>query len=297
MNRALKKKTSHTLEFLGFTLPAALVIFLFVGIPFLMCIYYSFRKWNGIQKSSSFIGLQNYVRAFTDDATFGNSVSYTLIYALLAVILINVIALLLSVILEQSRVFGKGFFRAAFYIPNIISLIIIGFTWKFIFSRAFEAMQNATGAAIFGWSWLGQPTLAVVSTVLVTVWQALGFYMLIYIAGLQSVPDDVLEAATIDGAGKVRRFFSVVLPLIVPSITVCVFYSIASSLKMFELIFTLTGGGPGSSTTSVALDIYNTAFNSNQYGYGSAKSVVLFLMVAVITILQVTVFKEKEVEA
>lgn len=297
MNKALKKKTSHVLEFLGFTMPAAIAILLFVGIPFLMCIYYSFRKWNGIQKGSSFIGIKNYIRAFTNDSTFLDSIAYTLLYAVLVVIFINVLALFLSVILEQSKVFAKGLFRAAFYIPNIISLIIIGFVWKFIFSRAFEAIYSSTGAALFGWSWLGEPKLAVASTVLVTVWQALGFYMLIYVAGLQSVPDDVLEAATIDGAGKVRRFFSVILPLIVPSLTVCTFYSIASSLKMFELIFTLTGGGPGSATTSVALDIYNTAFNSNQYGYGSAKSVILFILVAVITILQVTVFKEREVEA
>lgn len=297
MNQARRKKVSHALEFLGFTMPAVIAILLFVGIPFFMCIFYSFRKWNGIQRKSTFIGLQNYVRAFTNDATFGKAIGYTLLYALLTVILINVVALLLSVILEQSNLWGKGFFRAAFYIPNIISLIIIGFTWKFIFSRAFEAMQQTTGIGIFGWSWLGQPNLAVISTVLVTVWQALGFYMLIYIAGLQSVPDDVLEAAKIDGAGKIRRFFSVILPLIVPSITVCTFYSIANSLKMFELIFTLTGGGPGDATTSVALDIYNTAFNSNQYGYGSAKSVILFVMVAFITILQVTLFKKKEIEA
>jgi len=259
--------------------------------------FYSLRKWNGIQRKSTFIGLQNYIRAFTNDSTFIKAIGYTLLYALLTVILINIIALLLSAILEQSNLWGKGFFRAAFYIPNIISLIIIGFIWKFIFGRAFEAIHQATGIRAFGWSWLGQPKLAVISTVLVTVWQALGFYMLIYIAGLQSVPDDVLEAATIDGAGKVRRFFSVVLPLIVPSITVCTFYSIANSLKMFELIFTLTGGGPGDATTSVALDIYNTAFNSNQYGYGSAKSVILFVMVAFITILQVTLFKKKEIEA
>ncbi|CDZ25122.1 ABC transporter inner membrane protein [[Clostridium] cellulosi] len=297
MNQARRKKVSHALEFLGFTMPAVIAILLFVGIPFFMCIFYSLRKWNGIQRKSTFIGLQNYIRAFTNDSTFIKAIGYTLLYALLTVILINIIALLLSAILEQSNLWGKGFFRAAFYIPNIISLIIIGFIWKFIFGRAFEAIHQATGIRAFGWSWLGQPKLAVISTVLVTVWQALGFYILIYIAGLQSVPDDVLEAATIDGAGKVRRFFSVVLPLIVPSITVCTFYSIANSLKMFELIFTLTGGGPGDATTSVALDIYNTAFNSNQYGYGSAKSVILFVMVAFITILQVTLFKKKEIEA
>jgi raffinose/stachyose/melibiose transport system permease protein len=297
MDRALKKKISHALEFAGFTLPAVCMIFLFVGIPFIMCIYYSFRKWNGIQKGSTFIGLQNYIRAFTNDTTFGNSISYTLIYAVLVVILINVLAILFSVLLEQSKIHGKGFFRAAFYIPNIISLIIIGFIWKFIYSRAFDSLHAATGANVFAWSWLGDPKLAVISTVLVTVWQALGFYMLIYIAGLQSVPDDLLEAATIDGAGKLRQFFSITLPMIMPSVTVCTFYSIANSLKMFEMIFSLTGGGPGSATTSVALDIYNTAFNSNQYGYGSSKSVILFAMVAIITVIQVTISKGKEQEA
>lgn len=297
MNKALKKKFFRTIEFAGFTFPAVFLIFLFVGVPFIMCIYYSFRKWNGIQKGSTFIGLKNYIRAFTDDITFHNSISYTLIYAVLVVILVNILAILFSVLLEQSRIHGKGFFRAAFYIPNIISLIIIGFIWKFIYSRAFESIHSATGAELFGWSWLGEPKLAVISTVLVTVWQALGFYLLIYIAGLQSVPDDLLEAATIDGAGKIRRFFSITLPMIMPSITVCIFYSIANSLKSFELLFSLTGGGPGSATTSVALDIYNTAFNNNQYGYGSAKSVILFFMVAVITILQVTLSKRKEQEA
>ena len=297
MHRTQSKKAKHAFEFLGFTLPAFLAITMFVGIPFLMCIFYSFQKWNGIQRTTKFIGLRNYIQAFTNDLTFSGSISYTLIYAFFTVILINVLALLLAAVLEQSNIWAKGFFRAAFYIPNIISLIIIGFTWKFIFSRAFDALHQSTGMGMFAWSWLGQPNLAVISTVLVTVWQSLGFYMLIYIAGLQAVPEDVLEAATIDGAGKVRRFFSVVLPLIVPSITVCTFYSIASSLKMFDLIFTLTGGGPGTSTTSVALDIYNTAFNNNQYGYGSAKSVILFVMVAVITILQITLSKRKEVEA
>lgn len=297
MSQLSKKKFSHVLEFLEFTFPAMLAILLFVGIPFLMCIYYSFQKWNGIQKKISFIGMQNFIRAFTDDFTFKSSVSYTFIYAIMVVVIVNILALLFSALLEQSNVFGKGFFRAAFYVPNIISLIIIGFIWKFIFSRLYNSIYAATAIKFFSWSWLGSSNLAVMSTVFVTVWQSLGFYMLIYIAGLQSVPEDILEAATIDGAGKVRRFFSIVIPMIMPSVTVCVFYSIANSFKMFDLIFSLTGGGPGSSTTTVALDIYNTAFNSNQYGYGSAKSVILFIIVAVITILQVTVSKKKELEA
>ena len=120
--------------------------------------------------------------------------------------------------------------------------------------------------------------------------------MLIYIAGLQSVSDDIIEAARIDGAGSARRFFHIVLPMIMPSITSCFFFSISGSLKAFELIFSLTGGGPGTATTPVALDIYNTAFNNNLFGYGSAKSVILFMMVAVITIAQVTVFKKRELE-
>lgn len=291
-----KEKAGQGADFALFTLPALASITLFVGVPFVMCIYNSFRKWNGISRRTSFVGLRNYIKLATDDPAFLNALKFTFVYAFFVVIFMNIIALLLAVVLE-SKIRGKGFFRTAFYIPNIISLIIIGFIWKFICIRVFDAFSVLTGWGIFEHSWLGESRLAVITTILVTVWQGLGFYLIIYIAGLQSVPDDLNEAALIDGAGPVRRLLSVTLPMIMPSVSFCMFYSVANSMKMFELIFSLTGGGPGSSTTPIALDIYNTAFNNNNFGYGSAKSAVLFVIVCAISVVQVTFFKSKEVEA
>lgn len=296
MKLSTKQKLIEKINFAGFVAPAIILISIFVDIPFIMCIYYSFRKWNGIGKTSSFIGLDNYLKLFTNDSTFKGAFTYSMLYTFLVVIFVNILALLIALLLE-SNIKGKGFFRTSFYIPNIISLIVIGFIWKFIFGRVFDSLYTATNISAFGWSYLGDPKLSVIATVIVSIWQGLGFYMIIYIAGLQSVPQSVMEAATIDGAGTIRKFFNVILPMIVPSITVCAFYSISNSLKMFELIFSLTGGGPGTATTPIALDIYNTAFNNNQFGYGSAKSVVLFLLVGLITIWQVTALKRKEVEA
>lgn len=283
-------------EFVCYVFPAVLLITVFVSIPFLMCIYNSFRKWNGISKATKFIGLKNYRKLFTDDPTFLHALGFTFLYAVCVVIIINIIALLLAALLE-SNIKGKGFFRAAFYIPNIISLVVIGFIWKFICIRVFDQLAVVTNDPFWQQSWLGDPKLAVVTTIFVSVWQGLGFYLIIYIAGLQSVPGDLMEAARIDGAGTVRRFFSVTLPLIMPSISFCMFYSVANSMKMFELIFSLTGGGPGNATTPIALDIYNTAFNNNNFGYGSAKSVVLFVIVCTISVIQVRFFKSREIEA
>ncbi|MFA6856203.1 MAG: sugar ABC transporter permease [Treponema sp.] len=296
VNRNKRRTMQELKEFACYVFPAVMFITVFVSIPFLMCIYNSFRKWNGISKATKFIGLKNYHKLFTNDPTFLHALGFTFLYAVCVVVIINVTALLLAVLLE-SNIKGRGFFRAAFYIPNIISLVVIGFIWKFICIRVFEQLAVLTNNPFWQQSWLGDPRLAVVTTIFVSVWQGLGFYLIIYIAGLQSVPDDLMEAARIDGAGTFRRFFSVTLPLIMPSISFCMFYSVANSMKMFELIFSLTGGGPGDATTPIALDIYNTAFNNNNFGYGSAKSVVLFVIVCAISVIQVNFFKSREIEA
>ena len=297
-NRALKSNRSgfkRFTEFSAFTLPAIAAILIFVEIPFIMSFFYSFTKWNGIDKSPKFIGLGNYKQLLTNDMNMGSALIFTLLLTICMVAAINCLALLLAIILD-SDIRGRNILRAAFYIPNIISLIVIGYIWRFIFSKAFDSLYELTHSGIFMISWLGDSRYAFVSILLVTVWQSIGFYLVIYIAGLQTVPKDVIEATYIDGANPVRRFFSVTLPLIMPSITVCVFYSLSNAMKTFDVIFSLTYGGPGTSTTSIALDIYKTAFSENNFGYATAKSVVLFLMILIITVLQVTVFKSKEVE-
>ncbi len=283
-------------SFAGMTAPALIAILLFVEIPFLMSVTYSFTKWNGLDKAVKFIGVANYVELLTSDPQLGRAIVFTLLFTVLAVVAINVIALLLAVILDM-HIRGKNVLRAAFYIPNIISLIIIGYVWRFIFSRGFDSLGAITHLGIFQLSWLGDSRLAFVSVLLVTVWQSIGFYMVIYIAGLQTVPREQLEAAVIDGTGPVNRFFGITLPLIMPSVTVAVFYSLSNALKTFDVIFSLTFGGPGTATTSIALDIYKTAFSDSRFGYGTAKSVVLFLLILALTVFQLNVFKRREVQA
>jgi len=221
---------------------------------------------------------------------------FTFLFTAVALVAINVIALGLALILDMN-IRGRNALRAAFYIPNIISLIVIGYVWRFIFSRGFDSFGALTHWGLFQLSWLGDSRLAGVSVILVSVWQAIGFYLVIYIAGLQTVPREQLEAAVIDGSGPVRRFFHITLPLIMPSVTVAVFYSLSNALKTFDVIFSLTFGGPGLATTSIALDIYKTAFSDSRFGYGSAKSVVLFLIILVLTVFQLNVFKRREVQA
>ncbi|MGO8693427.1 MAG: carbohydrate ABC transporter permease [Rectinemataceae bacterium] len=286
----------RALEFIGFTIPAFLAVLAFVEIPFLMSFGYSFTKWNGLDKVPKFVGLANYRELLTADPDMISALVFTLIFTVVMVAATNAIALLLAVILDGD-IKGKNALRAAFFVPNIISLIIIGYIWRFIFSKAFDSFYATTHLAVFELSWLGDPKLAFASVLIVSVWQAIGFYMVIYIAGLQTVPRDLLEAAVMDGANRATRFFRITLPMILPSVTICLFYSLSNSLKTFDVIFSLTFGGPGSSTSSIALDIYKTAFGESRFGYGAAKSVALFILILAVTLVQLSAFKRREVEA
>ena len=284
------------LKFFLFVLPALGAILLSVEIPFVMSIAYSFTKWNGLDRVPEFIGMENYRELFFDDPAMMNALSFTFRQAVLAVALINIIAMLLAVFLD-SEIRGKNALRAAFYVPNIVSLIVIGYIWRFIFTRGFDSFYESVKLPFLMYSWIGDAKFAFVSVLIVSVWQSIGFYMVIYIAGLQVIPRDLIEAAMIDGAGQISRFFKITIPLLMPSITVAVFYSISNSLKTFDVIFSLTNGGPGTSTTPIALDIYKTAFVTSRFGYGTAKSVVLFVLILLITFFQVRFFKKREVEA
>lgn len=244
--------------------------------------YYSLTKWNGIAKEPVFIGFKNYMTLFESSSGFLTSLGFTARYTILFMILANVFALAIAVALTK-KIVGVSVFRSMFFIPYIMSMTIVGFIWKFIFSQGFAVLYEKTSLEFLNWSWLGSGKLAFYSVVFVGVWQALGFYIVLYIAGLQAVPTDVLEAATIDGANGVNKFFRVTLPLLKPSIITCVFMSLTNSLKVFDIILALTKGGPGESTYSATMDIYREAFQKNNYGLGSAKAIVFFVIVLVIT--------------
>ncbi|OPJ59501.1 carbohydrate ABC transporter permease [Clostridium oryzae] len=290
------KKATEKVEFIVYVLPAMILVSLAIYIPFLMSMFYSLTEWNGIQSNPKFVGFKNFKQIFSGDSDFRNAGLFTLKYCILYIILINVLALLIAVILDKQLKL-RNVLRAAFFIPYILSLVIVGFIWKFIFSQGFTALAASTGWGVFKLSWLGDPKLAFTSIVIVSVWQSVGFYVLIYIAGLQSVPYDLIEAATVDGAGPLRRFFQIVLPLLGPSVTTCVFMSLTNSIKVFDVILSLTAGGPGGSTYSLTYDIYKEAFQNNMYGYGSAKAFIMFIIILIVTVIQLKFFKSREVEA
>ncbi|MDQ0492518.1 carbohydrate ABC transporter permease [Paenibacillus brasilensis] len=294
--RGIGGNKGSKLEFGLFTLPVILCITIAFYIPFLMTIRYSLTKWNGIAKHPKFVGLDNFKQILLGDANFAHAAWFTVKYAVLYIVLVNVLAILLALVLDM-KLKSSAWLRAAFFIPYILSLVIVGFIWKFIFMQGFESLGHSTGWGIFQLSWLGEEGLAFISILAVSIWQSIGFYMVIYIAGLQSVPDDLKEAAIVDGAGPIRRFFSIILPMLAPSITISVFMALTNSIKVFDVILSLTGGGPGGTTYSIAYDIYRDTFQNNLYGYGTAKALILFVAVLIITIIQLSIFKRREVEA
>ena len=279
-----------------FTAPAVIMVLLAMYIPFVMSGYYSLTEWNGISRNPVFIGFENFKTIFSSGSPeFVNALLFTFKYAALFIVFSNVFALALAVAL--SRKFRlANFLRGMFFLPYIMSMTIVGFIWKFIFTQGFEKLYEITGWSIWNYSWLGDGNLAFWSIVLVGVWQSLGFYIVLYVAGLQAIPTDVLEAASIDGANARQRFFRVILPLLGPSITTCMFMSLTNSLKVFDIILALTKGGPGGATYSATLDIYREAFQNNNYGLGSAKAIVFFVIVLILTQVVLKVFERREVE-
>lgn len=281
---------------LFFVCPALVFYVLFVLIPAAGGVWYGMTNWNGLNPNYRFVGLSNYIEALTEDIIFRDSVLFTLKYVFFMVVLQNVLALVLAVLIE-GRQRGKLFFRTTLFMPNMISMIIGGFVWLFIFTQVLPELAQFSVLSFLDQSWIGDPAWSFYAILIVSLWVGVGYLMVIYIAALQGVPSQLKEAAEIDGASRVRAFISVVLPLILPAVTIGVFLSLNMSFKVFEVVYALTGGGPGRATQVIALNIFEEAFNmSNRYGYASAKATLLFMLVFVITLIQLRVMKKREIE-
>ncbi|TKH44710.1 sugar ABC transporter permease [Paenibacillus sp. FSL R10-2782] len=282
---------------LAFTAPALIFYAIFLLIPTISGMYYSFTDWNGLNPNYSFIGLGNFVEALKEDPDFLNSLWFTLKYVLVMIVLQNVLALVLAVLIE-SRTRTKGFFRTIFFMPNMISTIISAFMWTFVFSSVLPQIAEKTAIAFLGQSWLGDPKVSFFSIIIVSLWNGVGYMMIIYLAALQGVPQSLKEAAIIDGANAFQTLRSVTLPMITHAITICFFLTLNGAFKVYEVVYGLTGGGPGRSTQVITMNIYEEAFSNNfRYGYASAKSLILFAIVLIFTLIQLRVMKKREVEA
>ncbi len=286
-------RKAYWLRQLTFLAPSLLFFTVFTVFSFVAGLYYSSTKWNGLSSAVEWVGLQNYLTLGTDEL-FLQSFLFSAKFTLVSVIVTNLLAFFLALVLSEA-VKGRGLLRAGFVLPNVISGLVLGFIWQFIFVRGFDAFGRALGVEFLS-GWLGDETTAFWGMAIVFVWQNAGYMMVIYIAGLSNILQDLREAAAIDGAGAWKRFTAVTFPLVMPAITVCLFMSLAAGFKLFEVPFAMTRGGPYSSTRSITMDIYFEAFTNGNYGLGGAKAVVFFAVVALVTLIQVSLTKRKEVQ-
>ncbi|UQZ85419.1 sn-glycerol-3-phosphate transport system permease protein UgpA [Paenibacillus konkukensis] len=292
MRKWLLTNWMQEIIFLG---PAVLVYMLIIALPFVLNVYYSFTSWNGVSGNISWVGLDNFIYVLKKDANFGHAFWFTARFTVAVVALTNLVGFLLAYALTHAFKTRK-LLRTVFFVPNVLGGLLLGFIWQFIFVQGFAAIGRMTHSAFFELPWLGTENTAFWALVVVFLWHGAGYVMVIYIAGLTNVPKDMIEAATIDGANRLQVLRSIILPLIMPITTVCLFLTISWAFKMFDINFSLTKGGPFNSTESVAMNIYNEAFVNNNYGLGTAKALLFFVAVAVITALQVSITKRKEVD-
>jgi len=282
---------SNQLIFMG---PAIFVYILIILIPFFLSVYYSMTDWDGITQHINFVGVDNFIRIFTNDPQFLTSFWFSTKVSIIVVVFTNVIGFTFAYLLVQPLKL-RNLWRTIFFLPNVLGGLLLGFIWQFVFRQGFSTIGDLTDLSIFQLTWLGTPNTAFWGLIIVSVWQGVGYVMIIYIAGLISIPKDYLEAARVDGAGGFYLLYRIIFPLLMPAITVCLFWTINTTYKIFDLNYSLTGGGPYKSSESVALNIYFEAFQNYNYGIGSAKAIVFFLIVAFITSIQVYVTKKKEV--
>lgn len=278
-----------------FALPGCLIFCAVVIVPFIYGFYLTLTDWDGVSKVKNIVGINNYISVFQDGA-FWTSMGLTLKYVFVSVILVNVVAFFLAYGLTHGMK-GQSFFRAGFFTPNLIGGVVLGFIWQFLFSRVLVNLGQTTGWGIFSTSWLSDPNKAFWSLVIVSVWQLSGYMMIIYIAGFTGLSADVLEAASIDGATGFQKMKSIILPLMVPSFVICLFLTLSRVFMVYDVNLTLTGGEPYGTTKMVAMYVYEKAFTSRNYGVGQAEALILFLIVACISGIQVYLGKKKEVEA
>ncbi len=269
-----------------FVLPTLIAFSVAFVIPFIMGLYLSFTEFTTVE-NATFVGFKNYITAFTDSSDFLNALWFTVKFAVTSVITINLFAFILALMLTR-KIWGTNLFRTVFFMPNLIGGIVLGYIWQLIINGVLLP---------YGYAITSDESFGFWGLVVLMNWQMIGYTMIIYIAGLTSVPTDILEAAKVDGAGAFTTLFKITIPSVMPSITICLFLTITNSFKMFDQNLALTAGAPGGRTKMLALDIYETFYGKVGYeGVGQAKAVIFFIIVAAIALTQLILTRRKEVE-
>jgi raffinose/stachyose/melibiose transport system permease protein len=273
-------------------LPLAIFIAVLV-VPFGQGMFLTFTNWDGFEWHK-FVGFSNYVKSF-QDPTFWSTLQFTGAFVVVSLILINVVAFGLA-LLVTAKIRSANIFRTFFFIPNLIGGVVLGVIWQFIFNSAVPALATAWNIPFLQESWLNETTTAFWALIIVTVWQQSGYMMIIYITGLVSIEQDVLEAARIDGASALRTLWSVKMPLMAQAFTISLFLTLRGGFMAYDVNLALTGGGPYRTTELISMHIFQDAFALGNFGTGQSKAVIMFLLVAVAALVQVSISKRMEVQ-
>lgn len=269
-----------------FVLPTLLAFTIGFIVSFIMGVYLSFCKFTTVT-DAKFVGLQNYVKIFTEDGTFGHALWYTTAFTVVSVVLINVIGFAVALLLTK-KIKGTNIFRTVFFMPNLIGGIILGYVWQLLLNGLLlQINKTLTYSSVYGFWGL----------VILMCWQQIGYMMIIYIAGIQNIPGELIEAAQIDGANKGQLLKNVIIPMVMPSITICTFLTLTNSFKLFDQNLALTNGEPSNMSEMLALNIYNTFYGRTGWeGVGQAKAVIFFILVGAIAMIQNRLTRSKEVQ-
>lgn len=288
--KSKKKRVREITDYIKFVFPMLILYFLFFILPLFQTIGYSFTDYNGINPKKEFTGLTNYFDVF-QDKWFYNSMAFTGKSVLLMILLANVLGFLLALALN-TKIRSRNILRAIVFCPFVFNNVTVGFIWQFLLGRFMTDLYPLTGWKVFNIGWLSDNSLVLYSVVFVKLWQSIGYFMVIYLAGLQLLPQDPLEAAVIDGCTGIKMIRYITIPLMKPTAFVCIFLAITESLNMFPLIMSLTNGGPGHASENISLYIYNEAFKSHRMGYASALAVILTIIMTIIAGLQMKLTRE-----
>jgi raffinose/stachyose/melibiose transport system permease protein len=262
-------------------------------VPFVNGVYYTFTDWDGFEVNK-LVGFSNYAKSF-QDPTFWSTLRFTALFVVVSLILVNVVAFGLALIVT-SKLKSRNILRTFFFVPNLVGGVVLGVIWQFIFNSAIVALANKYDWEPLKQSWLQDTTKAFWALIIVTVWQSSGYMMIVYITGLISIENDVLEASQIDGASPLRTLLTIKIPLMAQAFTIALFLTLRGGFMAYDVNVALTGGGPFRTTELISLHIFQDAFANGNFGTGQSKAVVMFLIVALAALVQVTVSKRYEVQ-
>ena len=285
-----------------FLAPVLFAFTMVMVIPFFLGIYYSMTDFNGVRTDLTFVGLKNYETMFSDPL-FLHSFLVTVEYTVINVIFVNVVAFALS-LMVTSNLKGRNFLRAGFFVPNLIGGIVLGYIWQFVFNNVITQTAASLGLNFLTKSLISNKDTVIWAMSLVNVWQYAGYIMMIYVAAIQGIPANLMEAASVDGANYWTRLTKILIPMMASSFTITTFLTLTNSFKQFDLNMSLTNGGPAGmymmkavkTSELLALNIYHTAITKNMWGDGQARAVIFFIVLVCISLVQVAINKRKEVE-